>query len=251
MGWYKDFFDEWYLKYWVKPLSTERTHRETEAIIRFLQLEPKDKVLDLCCGQGRHSLELSRRGYRVVGYDLSETLLEESRKLAKEEALSVEFVKGDMRELPFVGEFAGIFNFYTAFGYFERDEDNQAVLTTAAKALKPGGRFLLDYPCLEGRMKNWLKQEFFEYADGTIMLHNIKHNVFHQTIENDVLYITRDNRRHRTGFTLRHYYPRELQRCFEQAGLKVVSVYGDLEGSVLSNSDTRILVVGEKPASSA
>ena len=83
MGWYKDFFDEWYLKYWVQPITEERTQREVDAIIRFLQLEPKDKVLDLCCGQGRHSLELSRRGYQVVGYDLSETLLEESKKLAK------------------------------------------------------------------------------------------------------------------------------------------------------------------------
>jgi len=246
MGWYKDFFDEWYLKYWVQPISPQRTQREVDAIIRFLNLEPKDKVLDLCCGQGRHSLELSRRGYQVVGYDLSETLLEESRKLAKEESLSVEFVKGDMRELPFAGEFAGIFNYYTAFGYFESDQDNQAVLNAAAKALKPAGRFLLDYPCLEGRMKNWMKQEFFEYADGTIMLHNIKHNVFQQTIENDVLYITKDNHRHRTGFTLRHYYGRELQQCFEKAGLKVVSAHGDLEGTTLSNSDTRILVLGEK-----
>ena len=152
-----------------------------------------------------------------------------------------------MRELPFAGEFAGIFNFYTAFGYFEHDEDNQAVLNAAAKALKPAGRFLLDYPCLEGRMKNWMKQEFFEYPDGTIMLHNIKHNVFQQTIENDVLYITKDNHRHRTGFTLRHYYGRELQQCFEKAGLKVVSVHGDMEGSELSNRDTRILLVAEKP----
>ena len=95
-----------------------------------------------------------------------------------------------------------------------------------------------------------MKQEFFEYEDGTIMLHNIKHNVFQQTIENDVLYITKDNHRHRTGFTLRHYYGRELQQCLEKAGLKVASIYSDMEGSELSNSDTRILLVAEKPSAS-
>ncbi len=83
MAWYENFFDEWYLKYWIQPITAERTEREVDAIIRFLKLDKDSRVLDLCCGQGRHSLELARRGYKVVGYDLSETLLGESRRLAE------------------------------------------------------------------------------------------------------------------------------------------------------------------------
>ena len=246
MAWYKNFFDEWYLKYWVQPITQERTEQEVDAIIRFLELEPKSRVLDLCCGQGRHSLELARRGYHVVGLDLSETLLDHSRKMAEQEGLQIEFINGDMRQLPQTTEFDGIFNFYTAFGYFEKDEDNQAVLNAVGKALKKQGRFLLDYPCLEGRMPNWKDQEYFEYEDGTVMLHEMIHDVFNQTIKNKVLYITKDNQRHRTGFTLRHYYGRELRQCFEKAGMKVIDHFGSLSGETLTNRDTRILVVGQK-----
>jgi SAM-dependent methyltransferase len=244
--WHEKFFDEWYLKYWVQPITAERTQREVDAIVRFLELTSDSKVLDLCCGQGRHSLELSRRGYQVVGLDLSETLLVESRQKAQEENLPVKFVRGDMRDVPFHNEFDGIINFYTAFGYFARDQENQAVLDAVGKALKPGGRFLLDYPCLEGRMAGWKTQEFFEYDDGTVMLHEMIHDVFNQTIKNNVLYITKDNQRHRTGFTLRHYYGRELRQCLAHAGMKVISVYGDTEGKELTNQDIRVLILAEK-----
>ena len=251
MAWYENFFDKWYLKYWIQPITQERTELEVDAIVRFLELPPDSKVLDLCCGQGRHSLELARRGYRVVGLDLSETLLAASQAAAKEQGLDVEFVQGDMRAIPRRNEFNGIFNFYTAFGYFERDEDNQAVLDAVAAALKPSGRFLLDYPCLEGRMPQWKRQEFFEYDDGTVMLHEMLHDTFNQTIKNNVLYITSDNVRHRTGFTLRHYYGRELRQCFEKAGMNVIGAYGNTDGDELTNRDTRVLVLAEKPPTPA
>jgi len=246
MAWYENFFDEWYLKYWIRPITPERTSQEVDAIVRFLELNSESIVLDLCCGQGRHSLELARRGYKVVGLDLSETLLAQSRRSAQKESLDIEFVRADMREISFERKFDGIFNFYTAFGYFERDEDNQAVLDTVADALKPQGRFLLDYPCLESRMGSWKNQEFFEYDDGTIMLHEMIHDIFNQTIENKVLYITKDNHRHRTGFTLRHYYGRELQQCFARAGMKVIGAYGNTDGEPLTSSDIRVLVLAEK-----
>ncbi|MBN1436066.1 MAG: class I SAM-dependent methyltransferase [Sedimentisphaerales bacterium] len=246
MAWYENFFDEWYLKYWVQPITAERTNREVDAIIRYLELTPQSQVLDLCCGQGRHSLELARRGFQVVGYDLSDTLLDHSRSVAQAEGLNVEFVKGDMRELPYTDQFDGIFNFYTAFGYFEHDHENQAVLDVIGCALKPKGRFLLDYPCLEGRMPNWKTQEYFEYDDGTIMLHEMLHDTFNQTIKNNVLYITKDNHRHRTGFTLRHYYGRELRQCLANAGMNFLAAYGDLDGNPLTNRDTRVLVLAQK-----
>ena len=244
--WYNIFFDEWYLKYWVRPITQERTEREVDAIIRYLGLTCNSRILDLCCGQGRHSLELARRGYNVTGFDLSETLLAASQEQADKEGLKVNFVRGDMREIPFEDEFDGIFNFYTAFGYFEKDEDNEMVLRAASKALKPKGKFLLDYPCLEGRMSGWQKQEFFEYNDGTVMLHEMTHNVFEQTIDNHVLYITKDNQRHRTGFTLRHYYGRELTACLERSGMEVLQTFGDTEGTPLNNRHIRVLVLAQK-----
>ena len=246
MPWYENFFDEWYLRYWIQPITQERTSREVDAIIRFMELTPQSRILDLCCGQGRHSLELARRGYKVTGFDLSDTLLTESKQRAEQEGLTVDFVKGDMRNLPYKAEFDGVFNFYTAFGYFEHDQENQSVIDAVSKVLKPGGRFLLDYPCLEGRMPNWKTQEYFEYEDGTIMLHEMIHDTFNQTIKNNVLYITKDNERHRTGFTLRHYYGRELQTCLKKANLTPISTYANTEGDPLTNRDTRVLLLSQR-----
>ena len=246
MAWYENFFDDWYLKYWVQPITHERTCAEVTAAERFCELKPHDHVLDLCCGQGRHSVELARRGYRVTGYDLSETLLAAAEKEAHDAGVDVEFVRGDMREVPWQDRFDAVVNFYTAFGYFEHDHENQAVLDRVAGALKPGGRFLLDYPCLEGRMANWKTQEFFRYDDGTVMCHDIILNVFDQTIVNKALYITADGQRHKTGFTLRHYYGRELRKCFDTAGMDVIGTYGSLDGAPLKHTDTRVLVIGRK-----
>ena len=193
MAWYEDFFDDWYLKYWVQPITAERTCAEVDAAVRFLRLKAGDHVLDLCCGQGRHSVEFAKRGFRVTGYDLSATLAGGCRgKRPPAARVDVKFVRGDMREVPWEERFDAAVNFYTAFGYFEHDDENQAVLDRTAAALKPGGRFLLDYPCLEGRMSNWKTQEFFQYDDGTVMCHDIILNVFDQTIVNKALYITAD-----------------------------------------------------------
>jgi len=246
MAWYENFFDDWYLKYWMNWITAEHTTEDVDAAERFLGLGPGAKVLDLCCGQGRHVHEFFRRGYEAVGADLSETLLAEARRLAEAEGLDVEFVRSDMREISFEGEFDAVTNFYTAFGYFEKDEENQAVLDAVGRALKPGGRFLLDYPCLEGRMAGWKTQRWIEFEDGTVLLHGIEHNVFDQTIRNTALYITAENERHRTGFTLRHYYGRELRACFEKAGMDVAAVYGDKSGKALANTDSRVIVIGQK-----
>ncbi|MBI9016821.1 MAG: class I SAM-dependent methyltransferase [Phycisphaerae bacterium] len=248
MAWYENFFDDWYLKYWIQPITQQRTNNEVDAIIDYLKINNDSNILDLCCGQGRHSLELARRGFKNVnGLDLSETLLGFSKESAKKENLAINFIQGDMRDIP-ASLYDGIFNFYTAFGYFEKDEENQAVLDAVGRALKPGGYFLLDYPLLEGRMGPWQNQEFFEYEDGTVMLHEMIHNVFDQEIVNKVLYITKDNLRHRTGFTLRHYYGRELRKCLRKAGMEVVATFGSLEGNPLTARDRRVLIQARKIA---
>lgn len=95
-------------------------------------------------------------------------------------------------------------------------------------------------------MSTWKTQEFFEYDDGTVMTHEMLHDVFDQTIKNNVLYVTSDNHRHRTSFTLRHYYGRELRRCLKRTGMNVLDVFGNIEGAKLTNRDIRMLVLAEK-----
>lgn len=108
-----------------------------------LPIKREGRVLDLCCGSGRHSRALARRGYEVVGIDLSPVLL----KLAEEKNTydNLTFYQFDMRHIPFENEFDIVVNLFTSFGYFSSDEENAQVVGNMAKALKPGGEVVIDY----------------------------------------------------------------------------------------------------------
>ena len=111
MAWYKEWFGEEYLE-----LYAHRDRGEAERHVEFVEAlfgeEPPSAVLDLACGAGRHTAALRRRGHRVVGVDLSKTLLAQAPSLPR--------VAGDMRCLPFAAQsFDWVLNFFTSFGYFE------------------------------------------------------------------------------------------------------------------------------------
>ena len=95
-------------------------------------------MLDLACGWGRIAVPLAQRGYRVTGIDLSETFVTMARESARAAGLDIDFRQGDMREIPFVGEFDAVIMMWTAFGVLESDEEDEKVLHAVARALRPG-----------------------------------------------------------------------------------------------------------------
>jgi len=142
--WYASFFGEEYFDIYDGLLSDERTTREIEGIVKLLALPPGSLMLDLARGHGRHAIPLAERGYRVTGQDLSEVFLNRARADAETRGVQVNWVHSDMREIPFVDEFDAIINIFTAFGYLESDAEDQLVLHQVHKALRPGGRLLLE-----------------------------------------------------------------------------------------------------------
>ena len=140
--WYKKSFGEDYLIVY-KHRDFGGARREVEQMIGWLELQPGAKVLDLCCGMGRHSLALAEAGYEVTGVDLSEPLLQEARN--QEGADKVTWLRSDMRELPLTGGFDAVVNLFTSFGYFEEDEEQIKVLSEIRRQLKPGGKYIIDF----------------------------------------------------------------------------------------------------------
>jgi SAM-dependent methyltransferase len=135
-----EIFDDDYLYFYADVLGAERSEADAELVARLLSLGPGARVLDVPCGEGRIAGRLARRGCEVVGVDSSRRFLE----LARESWPEVTFRHGDMRELAFESEFDAIVNWFTSFGYFDR-ETNDAVLRAFARALRPGGRLLLEF----------------------------------------------------------------------------------------------------------
>ena len=140
--WWNGFFDGLMAEFWQAVIPPEATAAEAAFLEKALRLAPGARVLDVPCGHGRHALELARRGYRVSGVDLSADLLGAARISSAREGAAVEWVSGDMRDLPWTGVFDGAYCAGNAFGYFD-DAGNQAFLTAVARTLRPGGRFVV------------------------------------------------------------------------------------------------------------
>lgn len=140
--WYERSFGEDYLLVY-KHRDVQGAKREVHTMISWLDLPAGAKVLDLCCGMGRHSMALVEAGYEVTGVDLSDVLLREARK--NDPNGRVTWLKGDMRQLPLESGFDAVVNLFSSFGYFEEDTEHIKVLKEIRRVLKPGGQFIIDF----------------------------------------------------------------------------------------------------------
>jgi SAM-dependent methyltransferase len=136
-------FGDDYLWFWAGVLTDERSDAEADLAWRLLALEPGVEVLDLACGHGRIANRLAARGARVTGLDATPPFLELARGDARERGVRVEYVEGDMREIPWETRFDAALNWFTAFGYHD-DDELHAILAGVRRALRPGGRFALE-----------------------------------------------------------------------------------------------------------
>lgn len=126
---------------------TERTESEIKRALTMLRPQGGERILDLACGTGRHSLELVRHGFSIVGVEISAELVEIARKDAEQQGLEATFIEGDLRELDFEDEFDIVLNLNDgAVGYFETDEENHRTFEVISRALKQGGQNLVQVP---------------------------------------------------------------------------------------------------------
>jgi len=204
------------------------------------------RVLDLCCGQGRHSVELARRGFRVSGLDLSEHLLGLAQRRAEEAGVQVEFVRGDMRDLPWENEFEAVINLFTSFGYLESEEEDQRVLAAVARALRPEGRVMIDLMNREKLLTGFRPKDWYEH-EGHLVLDNHEWDVLRSRLTVTRTIIRPDAARRESGFVLRIYAHSEMMAMLARAGLRWERSYGGYDGSDYSAHSGRMIVVARKP----
>jgi len=156
--WWRKLFNSLYLKTDGDVVeNNSNTHRQIDLLIQCAGLEPNDRVLDLCCGQGRHCLELTRRGFRhVTGVDRSRYLIRLARRRAKTEGMNIAFHEGDARRFRVSNEkFHCVAIMGNSFGYFEREEDDRRVLDAVVRILNPHGCLVMDL--VDG---DWMRTHF-------------------------------------------------------------------------------------------
>jgi len=145
--WWRRIFNSLYLKTDADVVDDQKiTSQEVNLFSSILKISQDDRILDLCCGQGRHSLELARRGFKYVeGIDRSQYLIQKAKAQAKKEGLTIRFREGDARKLPYSPDtFDAVMILGNSFGYFETTHDDLRVLKEVHRVLKPWGKVLID-----------------------------------------------------------------------------------------------------------
>jgi len=169
--WWRRIFNSLYLKTDADVIDDKQiTKNEVDLFLEILKPSPENKILDLCCGQGRHSLELARRGfYNVEGLDRSHYLIQKAKMQAKKEGLNVKFREGDARKLPYPPDtFDIVMILGNSFGYFSTVQEDLRVLREAFRVLKPWGKILIDVADGEYLRNNfqprsweWIDKKYF------------------------------------------------------------------------------------------
>jgi SAM-dependent methyltransferase len=142
----KEWFAEWFDSKYYHILYKDRNYQEAEAflskLVEFLKPNLSDKIIDLACGKGRHSIYLNKLGYNLTGVDLSANSINEANTFANK---NLKFEIADLRNLPYNNAFEIGLNLFTSFGYFESDQVNIEVFSQFNKILKPNGIILVDF----------------------------------------------------------------------------------------------------------
>jgi len=243
MKWWETYFDENYLKLYSH--TEKNAPFEVEGIIKLLGIKPAAEILDLGCGFGRHSIVLASKGFNVTGLDLSESVLQQARRKADMLKINLELVKQDMRDIPHFNKFDAVINLFTAFGIFDTEAEDLLVLQGVAKALKPGGQFLIDtinrdYVVHTKHYQSW------DIDNGSIILEERLFDFFrsrleitHQLVDNNCL-----NRKLESSFRL--YTLTEMLDMFSQTGLTLTNVYGNFDGSQYTGESPRMILVARR-----
>src|SRR5258707_5239278 len=168
--WLRTLFNSLYAETDGDIVENDRnTEQEVDLLVRSAGLQRNDRLLDLCCGQGRHSLELARRGFQcVTGLDRSRYLIRLARKRARQRNLQVSFHEGDARRFRLGdGEFHCVCILGNSFGYFDRPEDDLPVLEAVNRALASGGVLVMDLMDCE-----WIRSHFVPCSWEVLLSHH-------------------------------------------------------------------------------
>ncbi len=243
--WFEEIFDEDYLR--TLPFMTQaQTLREVAFIEASLEATTGAEILDVGCGYGRHAIELVEKGLNVTGLDLSLPLLIKAADEAQRRSVSVNFVHADMREMPFDRKFDGAYCMLTSFGYFDEDA-NLKVAEGVARALKPGGRFLLDIVNRDYVVADLPTRVWWEGV-GCVVLEEVDFNFHTSRVVTRRSVVFEDGRQLEQEISVRAYSLHELGRLLRQAGFRVLDISGSTatRGRFLGVNSRNLMVLAEK-----
>lgn len=243
MEWFEEekFWRELY-PFMFPDSRMEKAEEDTDSLMKLIGITEGD-VLDLCCGPGRFSIAMARRGFTVTGVDRTEYLLEIAGRRASLEDLSIEWVLEDMRSFIRPDSFDLILCMFTSFGYFEKHEENMKVLHNVRDSLRQGGIFVLEIMGKEVLASIFSPISTDEPEDGMLLVQKHRIEDGWRKIHNEWLIIEGDRVKNRWKFSHWVYSAAELEDMLKEAGFSEMKIYGNIHGIPYDSEATRLVVI--------
>ncbi len=240
-NWQASFFRGVALDAWRHMINPEMTRTEADFIERKLGINVGGRLLDVPCGNGRHSIELASRGYRMTGVDQSEEFLAEARNTTP---LAIRWVQDDMRSLSWVSEFDGAFCLGNSFCYLPWNEAHQ-FLSAVARCLRPGARFLVDTGmAAESILPSLAQKRWFRLGD-ILMLSENRYHAVESRLDIDYTFV-RGGQIETRPTTSYVFTAGELCRMHTNAGLSPVELFGSMNSEPYQIGSARLILVSTK-----
>jgi len=247
-AWYKTFFDGQFTDILAGRSGTPASRTEARLVKRLLFLRRGQRALDIPCGMGRLTVPLAKSGVFMTGIDLTADYIATARRLAAREQVDVRLICSDMRRIDFCNEFHAAFNWFGSFGYFS-DADNLRFCQAVCRALKPGGRFLID-----GMHKAWVlshfRREHEELHDNGVRL--VRRTRWHdrtQRVRSSWTFC-RGHETEEHSLSMRLFNASDMRRLLRRAGFREFVFHGaerlGAPVSRLTRHSRRMIVVARK-----
>ena len=243
-AWYERFFDGLYSRVLPKQFDKAVTLRQARIVKRLLKVRKGHRVLDIPCGVGRLTIPMGKTGLLMTGVDLTAEYLRRASRDARRARAKAGFLCCDMRAIDFCGEFDAAFNWFGSFGYFS-DAENLAFCQRVLRALRPGGRFLV-----EGINKTWLLTHFrpeteLQAGGVSVAMHNRWDKRTNRVCSTWTF--RRGKTRERHTVDMRVFNGAEIRALLRSAGFRDVKLYQNPPDRPFSRHARRWIAVARKP----
>jgi len=245
--WYEDFFQGINCEIWEKAIPFEITTQEIAFLVGELNLQPGQKILDVPCGFGRHSIELARLGFDVTGIDISQTFVQSLNRQIGSERLNIKAIQADILNVPLNEKFSAAVCLGNSFGYFNFDK-MKIFIEKVSSSLEIGSKFIINSAMVaESILPNflyYLKNRTYTIGNITMEVTNVYQAVDSYMVSN--LHYTTEGNTEEHSFKHYIFTLGEITRLLKSYGLKTTAIYSSPSKEEYKLGDQQIYIVARK-----
>lgn len=243
--WFENFFEGLYGQVLASQFHEARSLEQARIAKRLLKVRKGQQVLDIACGLGRLTIPMAQMGLLMTGLDLTASYIRRARRRAKQHGLDIRFIRSDMRDIAFDAEFHAAFSWFTSFGYFS-DADNLSFCKRVLRALRPGGRFLVETINKSAVLAHFRPRS--EQMIGRVRV--VQNNKWdgRSGRMRSIWSLTKGPVAERHRISLKMYNGADMRALLRAAGFRDIRLYGHPPVGRFTRHSRRLIAVARRPA---